>query len=105
MQTGVEGIPIVEDREEEVGGARLVNFVFDALFAEPFDGAGVLALKRFIFRLLEDAVERRWRFAATLLKLADPGLNRGDPFVCVSDGSDLARNFRNFMFPVFYDFD
>src|SRR5262249_46149118 len=40
-QLGVEGVPVVEERREEVQGAGLVDALFDALLLEeiPFHGA------------------------------------------------------------------
>src|SRR5207245_2389993 len=41
LKTSVEGFPLVEHRQEEVGGARLVHLVFHTALSEerPLDGA------------------------------------------------------------------
>src|SRR5438445_443243 len=41
LKPGIEGLPLVENRQEEVGGTRLVQLVFNTALSEegPFDGA------------------------------------------------------------------
>ena len=39
LEASIERVPVVDDRQEEVSCARLIDLVFDAAFAQEFHGA------------------------------------------------------------------